>query len=189
MLLSVNHMTFVPPYLQEEREREEEYFDYLEKKENIEEKMASLKELRVNVVQCKLVSKNNSKYWCLHLMYSQSCTVQIHCWISEWTVQKRATSHLSFQGNEEMFPMQGVPWKMLCVQRPLPCRSLQEVWWNVIWGNIFLQGEKRAKTPNRTATPTRRRGKILKQLEIIIFIRINLCLIGDFFTTSMQRSD
>ena len=79
MLLSVNHMTFVPPYLQEEREREEEYFDYLEKKENIEEKMASLKELRVNVVQCKLVSKNNSKYWCLHLMYSQSCTVQIHC--------------------------------------------------------------------------------------------------------------
>lgn len=47
-------MTFVPP--QEEREREEEYFDYLEKKENIEEKMASLKELRVNVVQCKTVS-------------------------------------------------------------------------------------------------------------------------------------
>ena len=46
-------MTFVPS--QEEREREEEYFDYLEKKENIEEKMASLKEVRVNVVQCKLV--------------------------------------------------------------------------------------------------------------------------------------
>lgn len=54
-------MTFVPP--QEEREREEEYFDYLEKKENIEEKMASLKELRVNVVQCKTVSnKINDNY-------------------------------------------------------------------------------------------------------------------------------
>ena len=49
---------FVPP--QEEREREEEYFEYLEKKENIEEKMASLKELRVNVVQCKTVSKKQS---------------------------------------------------------------------------------------------------------------------------------
>ena len=41
--------------LQEEREKEEEYFERLEKKENIEEKMATVKEIRVNVVQCKLV--------------------------------------------------------------------------------------------------------------------------------------
>ena len=65
-------MTFVPP--QEEREREEEYFDYLEKKENIEEKMASLKELRVNVVQCKTVSKKmiNVICWNNFLFYLQS---------------------------------------------------------------------------------------------------------------------
>ena len=50
-----HHVTFVTP--QEEREWEEEYFDSLEKEENIEEKMASLKKLRVNVVQCKTVSK------------------------------------------------------------------------------------------------------------------------------------
>ena len=37
--------------------REEEYFDYLEKKENMETKMATLTELRVNVVHCKTVSQ------------------------------------------------------------------------------------------------------------------------------------
>ena len=51
-------MYIITPSLQGEREREEQYFDYLEKKENIEEKMASVKELRVNVVHCKLVSNS-----------------------------------------------------------------------------------------------------------------------------------
>lgn len=42
--------------LQGEKDKEEEYFDYLEKKENIEQKMASVKELQVNVIHCKLVN-------------------------------------------------------------------------------------------------------------------------------------
>lgn len=35
---------------------EQEYFDRLEKKENMEEKLQSIKELRVSVVQCREVS-------------------------------------------------------------------------------------------------------------------------------------
>ena len=41
--------------LQDEWEREQEYFDRLEKKENLEEKLKSITELRVTVVQCKQV--------------------------------------------------------------------------------------------------------------------------------------
>lgn len=48
-VLSVNS------YMQDEWEREQEYFDRLEKKENIEEKLKSITELRVAVIQCKQV--------------------------------------------------------------------------------------------------------------------------------------
>ena len=41
--------------LQAEREKEEEYFDQLEKKESIEAKKDNITELRVTVVQCKEV--------------------------------------------------------------------------------------------------------------------------------------
>ena len=66
--------------LQGEREREEQYFDYLEKKENIEEKMASVKELRVNVVQCKIVSNIMQdalelRFWLTIIIHVNGCTL------------------------------------------------------------------------------------------------------------------
>lgn len=45
--------------LQEEVVREEEYFDRLEKKENIETKKSSVTELRIAVVHCKKVATVN----------------------------------------------------------------------------------------------------------------------------------
>ena len=38
-----------------ELDKEEEYFERLEKKENLEEKLQTIRELRVAVVQCKEV--------------------------------------------------------------------------------------------------------------------------------------
>ena len=41
--------------VQVEWEREEQYFSHLEKKENMEQRLASIRELRVYVSQCKQV--------------------------------------------------------------------------------------------------------------------------------------
>ncbi len=52
-------------FFKAELEKEEEYFDRLEKKEAIEVKKDSITELRVTVVQCKVVRGHHCFFMCV----------------------------------------------------------------------------------------------------------------------------
>ena len=59
-VLRASHDVYMLYYLQDEWLREQEYFDRLEKKENMEEKLRNITELRVKVVQCKEVCTSHT---------------------------------------------------------------------------------------------------------------------------------
>ena len=67
--------------VQVEWEREEQYFSHLEKKENMEQRLASIRELRVYVSQCKQV--HTCTMSCMSLSASRCIQCHVYTYHTE----------------------------------------------------------------------------------------------------------
>lgn len=153
--------------MQGEREREEEYFNYLEKKENIEEKMASIKELRVNVVQCRevcLIAYNictcmpNSTF---HVFVQCNYTAE-----SQSELCRKEQHHICrFKATKRCFQCKGCHERCFTYNAPFPVESCRKCGARTFDSTSFYRERKGPKLPTEQLLLRGEEEKFLNSLK------------------------